>query len=212
MTKRYIEGRHSNHDWQTKSICRHLLYEGCDLMGKLGIVGNEYALHLNRRKYKNFADEEYRKKAIEIMLEFYDYMSEDMDIWPLFGTLLGIVRNGDLIPHDDDVDFGYLKKDESILVDKLDSIHGTNGFLVIRNEFSNLYSLAKDDVLIDLYEYEKLEHTPVLQQGHRSFYNLMHDELFPLKTIQFQGKELKCMSDPVKFFERYYGKDWKTPK
>jgi phosphorylcholine metabolism protein LicD len=181
-------------------------------MGKLGIVGNEYALHLNRRKYKNFADEEYRKKAIEIMFEFYDYMSEDMDIWPLFGTLLGIVRNGDLIPHDDDVDFGYLKKDESILVDKLDSIHGTNGFLVIRNEFSNLYSLAKDDVLIDLYEYEKLEHTPVLQQGHRSFYNLMHDELFPLKTIQFQGKELKCMSDPVKFFERYYGKDWKTPK
>ena len=212
MTKRYIAGKHSNHEWETKSICRHMLYESCDLEGKLKLVGTTYRNHLNRRKHNNFSNEQYKKKAIEVLFEFYDYMSEDMDIWPMFGTLLGIVRNDDLIPHDDDVDFGYLKKDESILVDKLDSIHGTNGFLVIRNEFSNLYSLAKDEVLIDLYEYEKLEHTPILQQGHRSFYNLMHDELFPFKTIQFQGKELKCMNDPVKFFERYYGKDWERPR
>ena len=44
------------------------------------------------------------------------------------------------------------------------------------------------------------------------FYNLTHDELLPLKTMHFRGKEFKCMNNPVKFFERYYGKDWKTPR
>lgn len=209
---REISGKHQGHTWKTKSICRHMLYESCDLQGKLNIVGGTYKHYHGKRQFNNFSNDEYRSRAIDVMFDFYDYMSSDVDIWPMFGTILGIIRNDDLIHHDDDIDFGYFKKDTSIIIDKLDSIHGKNGYLVIRNEFSNLYSLAKDDVLIDLYEFEQLVESPFLQQGHRSFYNLMKDELFPLKTIEFKGKELKCMNDPVKFFERYYGEDWKQPK
>ena len=116
MSDAEIFGKDSVHEWRTKSICRHMLYEGCDLRGHLGIVGSTYREHFNKRKNKNFKDEAFRNHAIQVMSEFYDYMSTDIDIWPMFGTLLGMVRDDDLIKHDDDIDFGYLKRDEYVLI------------------------------------------------------------------------------------------------
>ena len=212
MSDTEIFGKDPVHEWRTKSICRHMLYEGCDLRGHLGIVGSTYREYFNKRKNKNFKDEVFRNHAIQVMSEFYDYMSTDIDIWPMFGTLLGMVRDDDLIKHDDDIDFGYLKRDEYVLTKKLDSLHNTNGYKIIRNEFSNLYSLVKQDVLIDLYEYEELKESDFLQQGHRTFYNIKDEEMFPMGTIEFRGKTFKSINDPIKFFERYYGKDWQVPK
>jgi hypothetical protein len=207
-----IYGDHSDHKWITKSICRHLLYESCDLKGSLGLCGKEYRKHLFSRSNNNFSDDKFREKATNIMMEFYDYMSDEMILFPMFGTLLGIVRDEELIKHDDDIDFGYFKKDEKILVDKLDKIHNKDGFKLIRNEYSNLYSLHKDGVLIDLYEYEVIENENLLQQGHRTGYNLKYDEVFPMTEIKFKDKSLSCISEPIKFFERYYGQDWNVPK
>ena len=48
-------------------------------------------------------------------------MSDEVTVWPMFGTLLGIVRDDDLIKHDDDIDLGYFKKDEAELIKKLDA-------------------------------------------------------------------------------------------
>ncbi len=189
-----------------------MLYEGCDLQGHLRSIGTMYKIHLDKREFANFSDDSFRAHALKIMFEFYDYFSEDVDIWPMFGTLLGMIRDDDLIKHDDDIDFGYLKKDEYKIVEKLDHLHNTNGYKLIRNEFSNLYSVVKEDVFIDLYEYENLPESDFLQQGHRSFYNLKKDEIFPMKTINFKQKSFKCINDPIKFFERYYGKDWQQPK
>tara|TARA_Y100001938_G_scaffold149940_1_gene238820 strand:- start:19914 stop:20552 length:639 start_codon:yes stop_codon:yes gene_type:complete len=212
MSDEEISGRDPAHTWRTKSICRHMLYEGCDLQGKLKSVGTIYKIHLDRRNFKNFSNDGFREHALEIMFEFYDYFSKDIDIWPMFGTLLGMIRDDDLIKHDEDVDFGYFKKDEHKVIQKLDYLHNTNGYKLIRNEFSNLYSVVKEDVFIDLYEYENLPESDFLQQGHRSFYNLKKDEMFPMKTINFKQKNFKCINKPIKFFERYYGKDWQQPK
>lgn len=212
MNNEEIAGKDPVHTWRTKSICRHMLYEGCDLQGHLKSIGTMYKIYLNRRQHKNFYNDEFRNRATEIMFEFYDYFSSDIDIWPMFGTLLGMIRDDDLIKHDEDIDFGYFKKDEHKIVERLDSLHNTNGYKIIRNEFSNLYSVVKEDVFIDLYEYENLPKSDFLQQGHRSFYNVKKDEMFPMKTITFKEKTFNCINNPIKFFERYYGKDWKTPK
>ena len=197
--------------WKTKSICRHLLYETCDLRGTLPQNGETYRQHFYSRRNKYFKDPAFREHAINVMFEFYDYMSQDLQIWPMFGTLLGIIRDNDLILHDDDVDFGFFKKDDHTMVQKIDNLHGKNGFLLIRNEFTNLYSLVKEEVLIDLYEYECFEDDKMVKQGHRPFYDLTKEELFPLKTVEFRGRELVSINDPVKFFERYYGSNWRTP-
>jgi hypothetical protein len=207
-----FKGTDSHHHWTTNSICRHLLYEGCDLRNRLGNLSRVYGGHAAKREHKNFFDPSHRQRAVEIFFEFYDYLSEDLTVFPAFGTLLGICRDDDFIPHDDDIDIGFFKKDSQKLIEKLDDLHGKNGYLVIRNEFSSLYSLAKEGIMIDLYEFESLEEENILQQGYRHFYNLEYDEVFPLKTVTFREKDLVCINNPPAFFERYYGQDWKTPR
>lgn len=191
----------------SKSICRELLYETCDMSGRLPHFEKTYKKHM---KNINFSDENYRNHAQDVMVKFYNYMSEHITLFPLFGTLLGIIRTNSLIPHDNDIDFGYFKSQENELIAALDNLHGSDGFLIVRNQFNNLYSVAHGNVLIDLYEYE--ENSPVLLQGHRNFYNLYDHEVFPLKTITFHNTEMTCIQNPIAYFERYYGTDWQTPK
>ena len=182
-------GARGRHKWSTKSACAHMLYEHMDLDGNKVQPYKKYAEYHAKRKFKNFSDPNFKERTIEIIFELYDYMSEDLDIFPAFGTLLGFVRDQDLIPHDDDVDFGYFKKDSNIIIAKMDALHGKNGYSVIRNEYNTLFSLHKQD-----------------------FYNLKYDEVFPLTTIQFRQKEFKSINSPTKFFERYYGHNWKIPR
>ena len=150
MSDTEIFGRDPVHEWRTKSICRHMLYEGCDLRGQLRTIGSTYREHFNKRKNKNFKDETFRNQAIQVMSEFYDYMSTDIDIWPMFGTLLGMVRDDDLIKHDDDIDFGYLKRDEYVLTKKLDSLHNTNGYKIIRNVTLLLLGLRLPNIMAEI--------------------------------------------------------------
>ena len=205
-------GARGRHKWSTKSACAHMLYEHMDLDGNKVQPYKKYAEYHAKRKFKNFSDPNFKERTIEIIFELYDYMSEDLDIFPAFGTLLGFVRDQDLIPHDDDVDFGYFKKDSNTIIAKMDALHGKNGYSVIRNEYNTLFSLHKQDVLIDFYEYEMFGEGEDLHQGHRPFYNLKYDEVFPLTTIQFRQKEFKSINSPTKFFERYYGHNWKIPR
>jgi phosphorylcholine metabolism protein LicD len=159
----------------------------------------------------DYSQEDHRNKAISVMLEFYDYMSEYLTLFPMFGTLLGIFRNDDLIPHDGDIDFGYFLNEQTQLVSALENIHNKSGFLVIRNQFNDLFSVGKDGVLIDLYRYD--DHgTDSISQGSRQPYSLLRNELHPLSEIDFRGSKMTCMADPIAFFTRYYGEDWKTPK
>ena len=192
---------------KSQSICRTMLYESCDMSGRLGGFEKTYKSHMKNITFNN---EEYRNHAQDVMVKFYDYMSKSVTIFPMFGTLLGIVRSNSLIPHDNDIDFGYFKDQEAELTNALDNLHGKDGFLVVRNQFNSLYSVAHDTVLIDLYEYEQNKN--VFMQGHRHFYNLHKDEVLPLKTINFHNREMTCIQNPIKYFERHYGPDWKTPK
>ena len=79
------------------------------------------------------------------------------------------------------------------------------------NEFKTIYTIWKEDVFIDLYLYEKTE-TEQINQGHRHFYNMVKDEAFPFKKINFRNREFNCIAKPEVWLERYYGKDWRIPK
>ena len=185
----------------SKSICKELVKENGE---------QTYSSHL---PLTTFSDDAHREVAKDILIEFYEYIaSKKITLWPMFGTLLGMVRDNNLIPHDSDIDFGYLHDDESQFVSALDHLHETNGYLVIRNSSGTLYSVCKNSVVIDLYQYKKGRggNAQFLLQGNRRFYDLLFEEAFPFTTISFRDKELNCINNPEAFFRRYYGHNWQT--
>ena len=121
------------------------------------------------------------------------------------------MREGDIISHDEDIDFGFFKEEEEAVIKILDEIHGKDGFVVIRNQFKTIYTVWKEDVFIDLYLYEKTD-TEQINQGHRHFYNIIKNEAFPFKEINFRENKLNCIAQPEAWLERFYGSDWQTPK
>jgi len=202
------------------SICKILLKEscpdkcindcGCYKYGPAKIDATMRKF-LRKRKHTTFSNPEFRKTAGDVLLEFFDFFENEVVLWPMFGTLLGFVRAGDIIPHDEDIDLGFFKDDEDKLIDILDTIHNTNGFVVIRNQFKSIYTVWKNDVFIDLYLYE-VTNTEQVKQGHRDFYNILTTEAFPFKKIKFRDRQLNCIAKPEAWLERYYGSDWQTPK
>ena len=202
------------------SICKKLLEESCKdgCIGPCGCykygpanIDATMRIYLSRRKDTTFKRPAFRERAGDVMIEFLDLFEGQVLLWPMFGTLLGLVRGGDIIPHDEDIDIGFFKSEEERLLSILDHIHGKNGFHVIRNQFKSIYTIWKDDVFIDLYMYERTE-TEQINQGHRHFYNMITNEAFPFKKISFRDRELNCIAEPEAWLERYYGHDWQTPK
>ena len=202
------------------SICKKLLEESCPdkCIGPCGCykygpgpIDKTMRNFLARRKHKTFINIGFRKLAGDILIEFLDFFDDKATLWPMFGTLLGLVREGDIIPHDEDIDLGFFKRDEKKVIEALDDLHGKHGFEVIRNQFKTIYTVYKRDVFIDLYLYERTK-TEQINQGHRHFYNMLEEEAFPFKKINYRNREFNCIAKPEAWLERFYGKDWTIPK
>ncbi len=139
--------------------------------------------------------------------------SFDYDLYLTHGTLLGFIRSGDFIEHDDDFDCAYLSRFtdvadvisergeifERIKQAKLRSSLGLTGH--IKYKFKNL--------IIDVM--------PAWLDG--DYYNVSsftsiqmnRDALVPLKEVLFRGVSVLIPSDPVCFLSLNYGEGWCMP-
>lgn len=156
--------------------------------------------------------------------------------WIDGGTLLGAIREGNLIKHDDDVDIGILYKDFYNKLPK--ALEKINNYTICINDVEYLVSVQISDFIIKIFipnlwvktDSDRIIGTPTLDifpwrkngdivelYSHKQqllFRNCFYrkTELFPLKLYKFGDNQYFGANNGIPYLNRYYGMDWNIPK
>lgn len=124
-----------------------------------------------------------------------------VDIFPMFGTLLGIVRDQVILPHDIDMDFGFNIDDREKLLEELES----RGYNIVRNSKNGgIITVTDGDVCIDFYSYD-MGGDWIHNNGA---YSINLSDASPLRKKKFLGVTYLSLNKPESWLEKYYGPDW----
>ena len=154
-------------------------------------------------------DVESFRQALAAVLELTSAAS--FDVCLLCGTLLGAIRDGDIIRHDKDIDLGI---DAAVTPAMLDAVMSKD------DRFQRGTSLADDTVLpyyvykniaIDFFRLYREEDTlwyGLTWRGHLVRYR---HQPFGLRDFTFLGVTTKIPEDSECYLVEVYGEDWRTP-
>ena len=159
----------------------------------------------------NFEDKDWKAQAID-NLDTSRRILDDLKV-PYFlsnGTLIGCIRDGDLIPHDSDIDLGIFIEDYRVdilqaFLDKGFVIHGIFG----TPENGLEYSLRRK-VKLDIFFYYK---EPDGKRSMSVFSGSQIKYIYPdFKTIpyNFIGEPFMIPDNYEAYLTAQYG-DWRTP-
>jgi SAM-dependent methyltransferase len=135
------------------------------------------------------------------------------------GTLLGPVRDGRVMPGDDDVDLAYVSRHHNpsdIVLEgfELERALQAEGYETVRHSAGHLQLLfpgtdGTDRFYLDIFTY-------FIVGGW--FYGTFHARepsedvsIFPLRTITINGRELPAPAEPEQLLTAIYGSSWRTP-
>lgn len=164
---------------------------------------------------------EYTKAMVLIADELKRSFDIDALVW--YGSLLGLVREGDYIDHDDDVDMIYFSKATNMedvmaereqiiaLLQTMDAYDVDMHIWPGRN-FHAVVKTETGDFEVDLFP-AWIENGEV-QLWHdrlKIFRGFDADNIFPLKTFSYAGFDLLGPSEPEAILEDLYGQNWRTP-
>lgn len=196
------------------------------MAGKKGIIAainqaylfdreREWGNHGIRRSFrfwKKAEKVEYLQRACELADAL---MVVTPDVSFGFGSVLGIVRDRDFIPHDDDMDliiglpswpgtsFAQAKMTISTVLE-------AQGFTTHGENLSH-YTVTKGppsgtDVFIGFVESDRrVSWFPSKRGLHK------YDDVFPAQTVDLFGIECLIPRMPERYLEKTYGQDWRKP-
>lgn len=135
----------------------------------------------------------------------HSFSNADIKIFPMFGTLLGMIRENDFITWDEDIDMCIFKEDEPKLLQLLPELK-SKGFELVRYERRGLYSFMKLGEYIDIYVLINIGDG--ILTTYASFF--LERDVKNLTPYNFKGIELSIPENYESVLELLYG-DWKTP-
>ena len=146
-------------------------------------------------------------QALENLKLLATVLNEKKIHWgPVFGSLLGIIRENDFITWDEDIDLYILQEEERLFRDVLWDLR-EKGFNLIRYERRGLYSIIRKGEYIDFYVLQKLtDNLRETKGGGYMFEKYITDRIM----FDFKGVCLFVPKDYDECLSLQYG-DWHTP-
>jgi hypothetical protein len=146
------------------------------------------------------------KETSNLLLELYKFFDENnIDYFAIGGTLIGAVRNGGLLPFDDDIDIGILSDD----VDKIINYSDDNYYFE-EIFFGYKFKKRNSETFIDVFIFEYKNNQYQIIDDHwveHSFKS--YDEIFPLRTVQFSELQVKIPNKYKIYLDRSFP-NWDT--
>lgn len=163
------------------------------------------------------------KKLLELCKKITTILEEHNILYFIHsGTLLGSVREKNIIPHDDDIDIAVFPHDiEYLLSDEFENeLKKYNLKFIPFKTNKGIIKLkdlnSKHGIFIDIFIFRKNGHK--IEYDSEVSRNLWKNgwfdekELFPLTLYSLGNIKLLGPNDPYPYLTRHYGKDWNIPK
>ncbi|WP_411374167.1 LicD family protein [Arthrobacter sp. MPF02] len=142
-----------------------------------------------------------------------------LELFVTGGTLLGPVRDGRIMPGDDDVDLAYLSRHQNPSDVVLEgfalerALHG-QGYETVRHSAGHLQLLFPGEAGTDRFYLDIFTYFNAGGWFHGTFHARERSEkvpILPLRTLAINGRTLPAPADPEAMLAAIYGPGWSTP-
>lgn len=133
--------------------------------------------------------------------------SHNIRVSPACGSLLGIIRDGNFIDWDEDIDLNILMEDLNKFKDSLWDLRD-KGFELFRcDRCGHLYSVTRNGEYVDFYIMEKI--SPEVRTNMGPDF-VLDKHLVNLMDWNFKGLTIQVPEEYESYLELMYG-EWRTP-